>query len=356
LSDTLRIIDANANRAREAMRVMEDAARFLLDDVALTREIKTLRHDLAAAMSGIRGLELHRDTPGDVGTDISTESEQRRASSNEVVIAAGKRLTEALRTIEEYGKTLANPLATVESLRYRSYELERRLHVAMRMTAPRQFRLCLLLTESLCTHHPWQEVLDQAITGGVDCVQVREKHMSDGALLDRLCAVVERCHARGVTVIVNDRPDVALLGGADGVHLGQDDLPVEQVRKFVGRQLLIGVSTSCLEQAKRAAAMGADYCGVGPMFATITKHKDIIVGPDYLKTYLAWEKIPGTGLPGVAIGGIGPGNMTELVRIGVTGVAVSSGICCSKQPGDVARALLSTLTTTSPDQPSSSAS
>ncbi|MCC6682102.1 MAG: thiamine phosphate synthase [Phycisphaeraceae bacterium] len=333
MSNTLRILDANANRAREALRVMEEAARFLLDDENLTRDLKQLRHDLAAAVSHLPGLELHRDTPGDVGTHISTTSENTRRSIHEVVIAAGKRLGEALRVIEEYGKTLG--LVSIESLRYRAYELERQLHARLGSPAHRQFRLCLLLTESQC-RLPWRDVVEQAIGAGCDCVQVREKLMEAAALLQRVRELVQICRPHGVAVIVNDRPDIALIAQADGVHLGQNDLPADEVRKIVGRRLLIGVSTSRLDEAQRAFEKGADYCGIGPMFPTTTKHKDVIVGPEYLSAYLQWGQ-----LPGLAIGGITPGNVKQLT--GVKGIAVSACVCGSDTPGAVVAQLRSSL-------------
>src|SRR6186997_2029720 len=108
MSSHARIIDANANRAREALRVMEDAARFALNDSKLTEQLKSLRHDLRAALDllppGI--LEANRDTPGDVGTTISTSAEMDRHTLLEVVVAAGKRLSESLRSIEEVSKTI----------------------------------------------------------------------------------------------------------------------------------------------------------------------------------------------------------------------------------------------------------
>lgn len=330
MGDTLRILDANANRAREALRVMEEAARFLLDDENLTRALKQLRHDLAAALGSVDGLELHRDTPGDVGTRISTACENTRGSVHDVVIAAGKRLSEALRVIEEYGKTLA--LVGVEPLRYRAYELERQLHVRLGSPARRQFRLCLLLTESLCKL-PWQQVVEQAIAAGCDCVQVREKQMEAAALLQRAREVVQLCRPHHVAVIVNDRPDIALIAEADGVHLGQSDLPADEVRKFIGHRLLIGVSTSKLDEAQRAFELGADYCGVGPMFPTTTKYKNVIVGPAYLSAYLQWGK-----LPGLAIGGITPDNISRLAH--VPGLAVSACVCGSDTPGKVVAQLL----------------
>ena len=129
------------------------------------------------------------------------------------------------------------------------------------------------------------------------------------------------------TIIINDRPDVALLSGAHGVHLGQGDLPCAEVRKLVGRQLIIGVSTSTVSQAKQALRDGADYCGVGPMFLTTTKHKDTIVGPEYLAQYLKWNK-----LPHLAIGGINANNIDQLIEVCVKGMAVSSAICTAAEP------------------------
>ena len=339
-----RILDANANRARETLRVMEEAARFILQDASLSKDLKTLRHDLAAALSSINGLETHRDTPGDVGTDLTTPGETNRRTIADVAIAAGKRLGEALRTLEEYAKVPVQPgqkpvmATTIEQLRYRGYDLEKRLNLALDRGRAKQWRLCLLLTESLCTHHTWPQVLDGAIDGGVDCVQLREKSFDAAKLLARAQAVVEYCHKRNVCAIINDRPDIALLSRADGVHLGQTDLPCSEARRLVGRQLLIGVSTSNLEQARRALRDGADYCGAGPMFTTTTKHKDILVGPAYIREYTAWGR-----LPHLAIGGITPENIKQLTTAGVGGIAVSSAVCTAKNPANVVRSLLEQL-------------
>lgn len=328
-----RIIDANANRAREALRVMEDAARFALDDPQLSADLKQARHDLAAALAQFTNLEASRDTPGDVGTQLATASEAHRGSLGDIVIAAGKRLSEALRAIEEYGKLLDSDFAQrIEALRYRGYDIEHRLGLALGSTIGRQWRLCVLLSESLCTHHPWLEVAQACIESGADCLQLREKQLEGRELLERTGKLVERAHRHGVSVIVNDRPDIALLGGADGVHLGQRDLPCRDARKLVGRQLLIGVSTSNLGQAHQAQRDGADYCGVGPMFHTTTKDKKHIVGPPYLQQYREWDR-----LPHLAIGGITPQNIAQLVDVGARGVAVSASVCNSEKPGKVVR-------------------
>jgi thiamine-phosphate pyrophosphorylase len=342
MSTVLRIIDANANRAREALRVMEEAARFHLDDAPLTAAIKSLRHDLSRALSAVPALDANRDTPGDVGTAIMADGEHERASLAQVAVAAGKRLSEALRAIEEYGKTLSDDIApgmagfsqAIERLRYRGYDAEQRLNRAMGSGLGRQWRLCLLLTESLCVHNGWRDVLEAALDAGADCVQVREKQLDAGWLKRRVEDVI-RLVAGRASVIVNDRPDVALLAGADGVHVGQTDLSVADVRRLVGRQLIVGVSTSNLEQAKRAVSDGADYCGVGPMFATTTKQKDVIVGPAYLRQYVEWGR-----LPHLAIGGISPENVGQLVDAGVRGVAVSGAVCAADDPEEAVRRLV----------------
>jgi thiamine-phosphate pyrophosphorylase len=335
----LRILDANANRAREALRVMEEAARFLLDDSELTAQIKHVRHDLAQAVALVDGLEGWRDTPGDVGTEITTRGEMQRSGVADVATAAGKRLSEALRVMEEYGKTLGEKAngfaAAIEQLRYRGYDVEQRLQRAMAGMGGRQWRLAVLVSEALCPGGDWLAVATAAAEAGADCIQLREKSLEAGELLVRAKALVKVCRGRGVSVIVNDRPDVAMAAEADGVHVGQGDLPCAEVRKLVGRQLIVGVSTSTLAEAEQALRDGADYCGVGPMFPTTTKKKEVIVGAAYLREYVQWNK-----LPHVAIGGVTAGNVGQLVGAGAKGVAVSSAVCAAADPAQAVREIL----------------
>lgn len=336
-----RILDANANRAREALRMMEDAARFAMDDARLTRELKSIRHDLQAALDALPAgwLEASRDTPGDVGVAITTESEMKRANLVEVVVAAGKRLGESLRVIEEVAKTNGASIAQrLEALRYRAYDAESRLHLRMGSGRPRQWRLCLILTQSLC-QRPWREVLMNAVEAGADCVQVREKEMDGGELAERVREVIDLARPAGTSVIVNDRADVALAAGADGVHLGQSDLSVKDVRRMAGRSLIVGVSTHDLNEARRAVEAGADYCGVGAMFATSLKPDRTPSGPRYLRQFV--DAFPDT--PHLAIGGVAPANIRELVDSGVKGVAVSTAICAADDPAAVTQALLEAM-------------
>lgn len=338
--DPRRIIDANANRAREALRVMEDGARFLLNDQPLTRDLKRLRHDLRSALDGL-DLAGSRDTPGDVGTSVSTTSEHRRTDAREVVIAAGKRLSEALRSVEEYSKTIGPETASnVEALRYRAYDLERRLVLAMPTCRQPQWKLCVLITESLCAHHAWDEVARSALEGGADCLQLREKALDGAELCRRAQHLLTLAQAHSAHVVVNDRLDVALAAGADGVHLGQHDLPLDKARAIDGARLLIGVSTSTIERAEEAMRLGADNCGVGPMFPTTTTHKPALAGPEAIARYVAHDPpLP----PHLAIGGITPENVGAVVDAGALGVAVSSCVCGARDPRRVCEKLVEAI-------------
>ncbi len=350
----LRIIDANLNRTREALRVLEDLARLDLGDAVLSRDLKSARHALrdAQAAAGLdpRSLVLDRDTPGDVGTRIDTAQEHQRGNAAEVAIAAGKRAGEGLRVLEETVKTLPgrsdNAAGAFKALRYRVYELEKRVLVRLGSPRRRAWGVCVLLSEHLCTHHPWERVAELAIEGGAAAVQLREKAMDGGELLRRARRLVEIAGGRAA-VIVNDRPDVAALAGADGVHVGQGDLPALEARRIVGFDRLVGVSTSNLSEARAAADAGADVCGVGPMFPTTTKHKPVLAGPAYLRAYLADERL--ARIPHLAIGGITPENVGELVAAGCRGVAVSSVVCGAREPGAVCAALASGIVVGSTD-------
>lgn len=331
----LRIVDANLNRAREALRVLEDYARFILDDASLCARLKGIRHELADATRGVAtDAIVHRDTPGDVGTGISTAAESSRQDTAHVITAAGKRLGEALRTIEEYLKVIAPPAAgRVERLRYDVYETERRIALTLRPPVFGRVRLYVLITESLC-RRPWLEVAEAALAGGADCIQLREKQMDGGELLARAARLVKLCRDHGALCIINDRPDIAVLSGADGVHVGQTDLPAAEARKIIGNRGIVGVSTHDLEQARRAVLDGADYIGVGPVFPSSTKPREIRPGLDFARTAAGAVKIPC-----VAIAGITAENTAEVMATGVSAVAVSSAIIAAPDPRAAAEAI-----------------
>jgi thiamine-phosphate pyrophosphorylase len=319
----LRLVDANANRAREALRVWEDYARFVLDDQQLSLAIKTIRHDLSAALQEMApDAILWRDTPGDVGRENKVAHEGSRAGVAEVVTAAGKRLTEALRTIEEYGK-INHPAASakVEAARYAAYDLELRLARTLRPAGMfGRVKLYVLLTESIC-RMSWLDAARMAIAGGADCIQLREKNLDGAELLARAKLLAAECRRHGVLCIINDRPDIAVLSGADGVHVGQGDLSCTEARRIVGGGMIVGVSTHNLEQARQAVLDGADYVGIGPVFRSTTKPRDFIAGLETARQVAGAVKIPA-----VAIAGINHQNVDEVLAAGLKAVAVSAAV------------------------------
>lgn len=332
----LRLLDANVNRAREALRVMEDYARFVLDDADLSAALKAVRHDLSEAMRPwIQQAILWRDTPGDVGTINKTATELHRQDLADVVTAAGKRLGEALRSIEEYLKISAPADAgRVEGARYRFYDLEQR--IARTLRSSHRFdsvRLYVLITEAVC-RRPWLEVAEQALLGGADCLQLREKEMDAGEMLRRARLLAELCHKHSALCVINDRPDIALLSGGDGVHVGQGDLPALEARKIVGADKLIGVSTHNLEQAQAARRDGADYIGIGPCFVSDTKRRDFVAGLDVVR-----QVAQDVSIPAVAIAGITATNVDEVLKTGIRAIAVTAAICAADDPRKAAEEL-----------------
>lgn len=338
----LRILDANLNRAREGLRVVEEYARFVLGDTKLSEGLKQLRHELVAAIpKGIAAaMHAHRDSRRDVGREMPNPSDGRRGSAGAVAHASAARVAEALRSIEEYAKPLdADFAARVEPLRYRMYELERRISATI--SAPQKFgdvSIYVIITAELCARD-WFATAELAIEGGARAIQLREKGLSDAELLTRSRRLSALCHDRGTLFIVNDRPDIALLSHADGVHIGQEDFSVADVRRMVPATMIVGVSTHNREQIDRAVTDGPDYIAVGPMFPTATKPQEHIAGPDTLK-YARQS----TSLPLVAIGGISASNAALVHAAASCTLCVCSAIIATPDPREAVRQLMRIVT------------
>jgi thiamine-phosphate pyrophosphorylase len=339
----MRTIDASANRVREGMRVVEDYARFVLNDRILTTELKQCRHELAGALSVLDNdaLVRCRDTPGDTGTSVTTKREHSRQSLTDVVLANLKRMQEALRTVEEFSKVLqgdASVSAAVEQIRYRSYTLEKAITATIRSNAIFSGKtLYLLITEAIC-QLPWKDVVTQALNAGVGVVQLREKTLADDEIVKRGEWIRSEARAAGALFIINDRPDLAVAADADGVHVGQSEMSVAAARKIMGPDKLVGVSTHNLQQAERAIWDGADYLGVGPVFETETKDFENYAGTEYVSQVAAR-----VSLPWFAIGGIHPDNVNQARVAGAARIAVTGAICGSKQPGEIAQIMAKAL-------------
>ena len=193
--------------------------------------------------------------------------------------------------------------------------------------------LYLVTDRGLCGGRPLEKVILQAVKGGVSCVQLREKEVSTRFFVEEAVNIKHIIQPYGVPLIINDRVDVALACGADGVHLGQDDMPYEMARKLMGPKAIIGLSVETWEDVLASQKLDVNYIGVSPVFATPTK----------VDTKGAW------GLEGlrriksfsrhllVAIGGINSSNVREVMDAGADGVAVVSAICASADPETAAR-------------------
>ena len=178
------------------------------------------------------------------------------------------------------------------------------------------------LVDTHSDEEAFKQFITDIIAGGVDVIQLRDKRADDRLLLSR-SRILKDCIAasgREVLFIMNDRPDLAVLAGADGVHVGQEELPVALVRQIVG-ELLIGVSTHSIEQARQAVLDGADYIGAGPVFESQTKEFTHFPGLDYLREVAAEIEIPV-----FAIGGITADNVEEVYQTGIHRVAISSAL------------------------------
>jgi thiamine-phosphate pyrophosphorylase len=198
--------------------------------------------------------------------------------------------------------------------------------------------LYVILDRSAARGRDLEGVLEAAIAGGCRMVQLREKEWPSGRLFPLAERLRDRCRRADVTFIVNDRVDLALALDADGVHLGQDDLPPRLARPLLRRRMILGLSTHSLAQARTAQADGADYVAVGSMFPTPTKADFELVGPQLVRTVRPHLRVPLIG-----IGGITPDNVGDVIGAGADGVAVISAVCGTPDPAIATRRFLDAI-------------
>ncbi|MDD5270913.1 MAG: thiamine phosphate synthase [Candidatus Omnitrophica bacterium] len=198
----------------------------------------------------------------------------------------------------------------------------------------KDFKLYVIIDSKSANGRGLAEVASEAVEGGADIIQLREKDMPAREIVTLGRAIRKAMAGTGALFIINDRPDIAAATGADGVHLGQDDLPPEEARAIIGRDKVIGVSTHSLEQALAAEKAGADYIGVGPVFATPTK-------PDYIPvgTGLVREVSKAVRIPFVAIGGIDAGNIGQVLDAGASRIAVVRAVCGASDVRNAAKSI-----------------
>ncbi|WP_016952538.1 thiamine phosphate synthase [Anabaena sp. PCC 7108] len=328
-----RILDANLDRAREGLRIIEEWCRFGLNDAQLAGVCKHLRQEVGHWHT----LEMRaaRDTPGDAGTDLTHPQEEQRANITSLLQANFCRVQEALRVLEEYGKLYdPNMGSAFKQMRYQVYTLESNLMGYQRHQSLWRSRLYLVTSpvDNLF------EIVEAALKGGLTLLQYREKTADDLIRLEQAKKLRQLCHDYGALFIINDRVDLALAVDADGIHLGQQDIPIATARKLLGPQRLIGRSTTNPQEMQGAIAEGADYIGVGPVYETPTKAGKAAAGLEYV-SYAA-KNCP---IPWVAIGGIDTSNIHDVIDAGAQKVAVVRSLMQAEQPTLVTQYFISQL-------------
>ena len=329
-----RIIDANINRSSEALRVLEDWARYSKDDKQISEKLKEIRHSINNLLLSCPNFVMSRESVYDVGREL--ENNSTRKSVRDIIRANCKRLEEALRVLSEYGQLINLNTKLFEESRYDIYTIEKELLKNEKLLRLHNARLYLVTSrDGFKSDGDFLNVIEKAISSGIDIIQLREKNENETKILSLAKEIKKIISGTDVLFLINDRVDLALAADADGVHLGQDDLSVSEARKITPEGFIIGLSTHSPEQGKIAINSGADYLGVGPVFPTPTK-------PDYKAAgleYVSWAKDNLKNIPWFAIGGIDEGNINKVTDAGAERVAVVRAIMNFTDPKAAAKKL-----------------
>ncbi len=344
---TFRIIDANLNRVGEGLRLLEEIARLLLNDAGLTQQLKTMRHELIRSdVSFQQQLLQSRNSESDVGIDIEVPGEEKDRELPIVLVANSRRVQESLRTLEELAK-VPGTIPELDSekfkqARFNLYTIEQNLLSKLL----RQDKLkhlsglyVIVDTQALRGRHHI-EVASEVIRGGAKTIQLRDKVQSKEKLLAIARELKTLCAEHNVLFIINDYLDVALDTDADGLHLGQDDLPIKVARRLLPLGKVLGGSAATVEQAIKAQSEGADYIAVGAIYPTSSKTPAKVVGLETLR-----QVRQAITLPLVAIGGITKDNASEVIAAGADSVAVISAVLGAESPEEASRQIVDNLET-----------
>lgn len=329
-----RILDANLDRTREGLRILEDWCRFGLNNSQFTEEFKYMRQELAHWHRP--EFRSARNTPEDPGTALTHPQEAVRNDISQVLQANFCRVQEALRVLEEYGKVYEAAMGeSFKQMRYRIYTIESELLAHDRRQKLNQATLYLVTSPA----NNLFNVVEAALEGGLQILQYRDKESEDTLRLQTGLKLKALCHRYGALFLMNDRVDLALAVGADGVHLGQQDIPISLARQILGPNAIIGRSTTNPDEMARALSEGADYIGVGPVYETPTKPGKAAAGLEYVQ-YAAQNATA----PWFAIGSINADNLGEVMGAGARRVAVVRSVMQADQPTLITQFMLAQLT------------
>jgi thiamine-phosphate pyrophosphorylase len=322
----LRIIDANINRIGEGLRVLEEFARLSLNDALLSGKLKNLRHKILHIDDKLQQQLIGaRDAAGDVGAGMAVAGEEQRLDPTATIVANARRVQESLRVLEEIAKepALGLPSTDYEKARFEVYTIEKELLSKMlrQDKLKRLAGLYVIIDTGFLKGRSHLDVAGAAIRGGAKVIQLRDKTDNIRDFFMAAVQIKELCAEQNVLFIVNDNLEVALAADTDGLHIGQDDLPVAETRRLLPINKILGASTKTVAEAEAARTAGADYLGVGSMYATSTKPGAVVVGPERIK-----EIKKSVDLPIIAIGGINKDNIGDIMKAGADAAAVISAV------------------------------
>lgn len=340
---TLRIIDASLNRIGEGLRFLEDIARLLLNDTALTQQLKTMRHELIRSDWPFnQQLIQSRDAAGDVGINLEVPGEDKQRDLPTTVVANSRRAQESLRVMEELAKIPDTKLDTgkYKQARFSLYNIEQDLLSGLlrQDKIKRLPGLYVIIDTRALKGRSHIELAAQAIRGGATTIQLRDKLLSQKELLTMARELRDLCAEHDTLFLINDCLDLLLATDADGLHVGQNDLPITVARELLPVGKILGCSTTTVEQAVAAEAAGADYIAVGSMYPTSSKETAVVVGLDRLKQVRQAVK-----LPLVAIGGITAENAADVIAAGADAVCVIQAVIGAEVAEEAARQIINRI-------------
>jgi thiamine-phosphate pyrophosphorylase len=266
---------------------------------------------------------------------------QRPEGLVSIVAAAASRVEQGLRVIEEAIKVLApNQAASIERQRYKVYDLNAALRLACQRDLGflQQAKLYVLVDCQLAIDAFGRRIAEIS-QAGVQLIQIRDKHADAIRVLEYFQVAQEAVETSATRVLINDRVDIAASTNAAGVHIGQEDLPVRSSRRILQPWQYLGLSTHDLGQVQKGVAMGVDYIGCGPTFASQTKSFDSFSGIPFLRQAASWLRANAPAVPAFAIGGIQLENLPQVLEAGFARVAVSSCVWNAQNPPHMAEKL-----------------
>jgi len=331
------IIDANLDRAREGLRVLEDWARFGLSKEKYVEKIKNFRQIL-----GKNHLEVYKKSRNYIDDQCKglTHQEQiKRKTPYQIISSNAGRVQEALRVIEEFSRLHNHELSQIASeIRYEIYTLE----IDLLSLSKRNKSEEILKENDLYVITDQKDnllgIIEDILIAGVKIIQHRFKNGTDKDHLEEAIKIKSLCERYNSLFIINDRVDIALASNADGIHLGQDDLDLRTARKLLGYSKIIGISVNNEIDISNAIKDGCDYIGIGPVFKTSTKKDKKPLGIKKIKTLTK-----DLNIPWFAIGGIKSNNISYLKRNGFKKVALVSQLMNSEDPKEDAIMILKEL-------------